>query len=80
MKKSSNQNAIIDEAIERQIEEHLYFAKVLLHSSTEEKTNKIDLEIFNAVVGDIFTLSTSKNYEEKLDILFKLYIRSALYV
>lgn len=80
LKKSSNQKAIIDAAIERQIEEHLYFAKVLLHSSTEEKTNKIDLEIFDAVVGDIFTLSTSRNYEEKLDTLFKIYIRSALYV
>ena len=62
LKKSSNQEAIIDTAVERQIEEHLFFTKILLSKSTEEKTNKIDVEIFDAVVGDIFILSTSKNY------------------
>ncbi len=80
LKKSSNQEAIIDTAVERQIEEYLFFTKILLGKSTEEKTNKIDIEIFNTVVEGIFILSISKDYERKVDILFKLYVASARYV
>lgn len=80
LKKSSNQEAMIDTAVERQIEEHLFFTKILLSKSTEEKTNQIDIEIFNTVVEGIFILSISKDYERKVDILFKLYVASARYV
>lgn len=80
LKKSSNQEAKIDTAVERQIEEYLFFTKILLGKSTEEKTNKIDIEIFNTVVEGIFILSISKDYERKVDILFKLYVASARYV
>lgn len=80
LKKSSNQEAIIDTAVERQMEEHLFFTKILLSKSTEEKTNQIDIEIFNTVVESVFILSTSKDYEQKVDILFKLYVASARYV
>ncbi|MFK4782110.1 hypothetical protein [Lactococcus petauri] len=80
LKQSPNQEAIIDSAVERQIEEYLFFSKILMFEEIDEKRRKFDFEIFNSAVAEIFILSTTKDYEEKVETLFKLYTISARYI
>ena len=80
LKKTSNQEEIIEIAVNRQIEEYLLISRSIMLEAIDRKLNKLDVDFLISVQSYIYALSTSKKYEEKLDNLFRLYVTGALYI